>query len=114
LFRTSQTSSEELSFSSVLVQCRVSAETIDADLSVCTDDHLDHMDRGALTVLAKNPQTQFAGPIECMKDFEKHCDLPEAGEKLGIGSMKVPSFMQTTAVSRSMQSAWSWNSVTRR
>jgi L-ascorbate 6-phosphate lactonase len=49
----------------------ITAEEVEADLVVCTHEHLDHLDTDALPVLARNSTTHFAGPIECMKEFEK-------------------------------------------
>jgi L-ascorbate 6-phosphate lactonase len=71
------------------------AEDAQAALLICTHEHLDHMDTDALPILARNPQTHFAGPIECMKEFEKlgigkeRCHLMEEGKSFTHGSVKV-------------------------
>jgi L-ascorbate 6-phosphate lactonase len=78
-----------------MMTCPVSAEQANADLVVCTHEHLDHMDTDALPTLAKNPKTKFAGPIECMKEFEKlgiaskRCHLLEEGKSLTVGGVEV-------------------------
>ncbi|HEX4486237.1 MAG TPA: MBL fold metallo-hydrolase [Terriglobales bacterium] len=78
-----------------MMTCPVPAEDANADLLVCTHEHLDHMDTDALPILAKNPKTKFAGPIECIKEFEKlgisssRCHLLEEGKSITIGSVKL-------------------------
>src|ERR1700687_2168207 len=73
----------------------VLAEDASADLIVCTHEHLDHTDTDALPVLARNPRTQFAGPIECIKEFTKlgipagRCHLLEEGASLTLGSVEI-------------------------
>src|ERR1700687_2879373 len=48
-----------------MMACPISADEVNADLVICTHEHLDHMDPDALPVIAKNPRVRFAGPIEC-------------------------------------------------
>ncbi len=78
-----------------MMACPVLAEDVDANLIICTHEHLDHMDTDALPVLALNPRTQFAGPIECIKEFTKlgipegRCHLLEEGDSLTIGSVEI-------------------------
>jgi L-ascorbate 6-phosphate lactonase len=78
-----------------MMPCPVLAEEANANLIVCTHEHLDHMDTDALPVLAQNPRTQFAGPIECIKEFTKlgiaagRCHLLEEGDSLAIGSIEI-------------------------
>ena len=48
----------------------IALDEVATDLIICTHEHLDHMDTAALPVLAKNEGIHFAGPIECMKEFE--------------------------------------------
>lgn len=73
----------------------MTAEEANADLVVCTHEHLDHMDTDALPVLAKNPKTKFCGPIECIKEFERlgisssRCQLLEEGSHLTLGSVEI-------------------------
>jgi L-ascorbate 6-phosphate lactonase len=73
----------------------IEAEEVSADLILCTHEHLDHMDVDALPILAAHPQTHFAGPIECIKEFEKlkipadRCHLLEEGKSLTLGGVKV-------------------------
>jgi L-ascorbate 6-phosphate lactonase len=61
------------------------AEEVEADLVLCTHEHLDHMDIDALPVLANTSRTHFAGPVECMKRFAdmglppQRCHLLEEG-----------------------------------
>jgi L-ascorbate 6-phosphate lactonase len=70
-------------------------EEVDADLMVCTHEHLDHMDVDALPVIAANPRTHFAGPIECIKEFEKlkippdRCHLLEEGKTFTLDSIHI-------------------------
>src|ERR1700694_4167268 len=52
-----------------MMACPIAAEEVDADLIICTHEHLDHMDTDALPVVAKNPKVRLAGPIECIKEF---------------------------------------------
>jgi L-ascorbate 6-phosphate lactonase len=78
-----------------MMTCPVSAEEANADLVVCTHEHLDHMDTDALPALARNPRTQFAGPIECIKEFAKlgistkRCHLLEEGKSLTLGGVEI-------------------------
>lgn len=78
-----------------LMTCPISAEEVDADLFVCTHEHLDHMDIDALPVIAKHSRTHFAGPIECYKYFlslnipEQRCHLLEEGKSLEINGIEV-------------------------
>ena len=71
------------------------AEEVAADLIICTHEHLDHMDVDALPALAVNPRVHFAGPIECMREFEKlkiaadRCHLLEEGNSLTLGAITV-------------------------
>src|SRR5262249_11955474 len=65
------------------------------DLVVCTHEHLDHMDTDALPTLAANTRTQFAGPIECIKEFlklgipEDRCRLLEENKELTVGQVTI-------------------------
>jgi L-ascorbate metabolism protein UlaG (beta-lactamase superfamily) len=58
---------------------------VEADLVLCTHEHLDHMDIDALPVFAKASRTHFAGLVECMKRFadmglpRERCHLLEEG-----------------------------------
>ena len=78
-----------------MMACPVLAEDANADLIVCTHEHLDHMDTDALPVLARNPRTQFAGPIECIKEFTKQGipasrrHLLDEGDSLTLGSVEI-------------------------
>ena len=75
--------------------CPIATEDLEADLIICTHEHLDHMDTDALPALAKNERTHFAGPIECMKEFQKQqipverCHLLEEGKSLSFGDITV-------------------------
>lgn len=68
-----------------MMSCPIAAEEVEADLIVTTHEHLDHMDTDALPVIAKRSGAQFAGPIECVKEFkrigipEDRCHLLEEG-----------------------------------
>lgn len=78
-----------------MMTCPLSMEDARANLVVCTHEHADHMDTDALPVLARNPQTHFAGPVECMKEFGKlgipaeRCHLLEEGKSVTVGNVKV-------------------------
>jgi L-ascorbate 6-phosphate lactonase len=78
-----------------MMTCPMSAEEANAHLVVCTHEHLDHMDIDALPVLARNPRTQFTGPIECIKEFAKlgipaqRCHLLEEGNSLTLGGIEI-------------------------
>jgi len=78
-----------------MMACPVPAEEANADLIVCTHEHLDHMDTDALPVLAGNPRTQFVGPIECIKEFTKQripaarCHLLDEGDSLTLGGVEI-------------------------
>lgn len=72
----------------------IRAEEVQADVVLCTHEHLDHMDTDSLPVIAKNTKALFAGPVECLKEFEKvgipadRCVLLERGKTAvieGIG-----------------------------
>lgn len=78
-----------------MMPCPIAAERVQADLVVCTHEHLDHMDTDALPVLARNPRTRFAGPIECIKEFrklgvaEEQCQLLNEGRKVVVGDVEI-------------------------
>ena len=78
-----------------MMTCPLPVEDAKADLVVCTHEHADHMDTDALTALAKNPVTQFVGPVECIKEFEKQnipaqrCHLLEEGTTITVGNVDV-------------------------
>jgi L-ascorbate 6-phosphate lactonase len=78
-----------------MMACPVSMEDAHANLIVCTHEHADHMDTDALPVLAQNPQTHFAGPIECIKEFTKlgipaeRRHLLEEGSSVTLGCVEV-------------------------
>ena len=73
----------------------ISAAEVVADLIVCTHEHLDHMDIDALPIIARNSHTHFAGPIECIKEFEKlsipaaRCHLLEEEKSITIGDVEI-------------------------
>jgi L-ascorbate 6-phosphate lactonase len=74
-----------------MMPCPIRAEEVNPDLVVFTHEHLDHLDIDAVPILARNPKTKFAGPIECMKELEKlkvpssQCYLLEEGRSEKIG-----------------------------
>ena len=78
-----------------MTACPIPAEDAQAELIICTHEHLDHMDTDALPVLARNPQTHFAGPVECVKQLTKlgvpagRCHQLEAGRTLSLDAVKV-------------------------
>jgi len=78
-----------------MMACPILAEEADANLIVCTHEHLDHMDTDALPVLARNPRTEFAGPIECIKEFTRlgipanRCHLLDEGQSLTLGGVEI-------------------------
>jgi L-ascorbate 6-phosphate lactonase len=78
-----------------MMACPVQAEEVEANLIVCTHEHLDHMDTDALPVLARNPRTHFVGPVECIKAFDnlgipkERCHLVDEGHSLTIGSVEI-------------------------
>lgn len=78
-----------------MMACPIRLEEVDADLIVCTHEHLDHMDTDALPGLAQNPRTQFTGPIECIKEFrklgipEERCHLLEEGTRLNFDDVEI-------------------------
>jgi L-ascorbate 6-phosphate lactonase len=78
-----------------MMTCPIVTDDLEADLIICTHEHLDHMDTDALAGLAKNGRTHFAGPIECMKEFQKQqipgerCHLLEEGKSCSFGDITV-------------------------
>ncbi len=54
-----------------MMSCPIPAEEVNADLIICTHEHLDHLDIDGLPIVTKNPRVHFAGPIECVKEFKK-------------------------------------------
>jgi L-ascorbate 6-phosphate lactonase len=78
-----------------MMACPIAPEDVKADLVVCTHEHLDHMDTDALPLLARHSSTHFAGPIECMKQFEMlgipktRCHLLEEGKSFLYGDTRV-------------------------
>jgi L-ascorbate 6-phosphate lactonase len=78
-----------------MMACPIRADEVAADLIICTHEHLDHMDIDALPVLAAHPRAHFAGPVECMRQFEKlkipcdRCHLLEEGKSVSLGALKI-------------------------
>ena len=78
-----------------MMTCPTTAAEAKADLILCTHEHPDHMDPDALPILSQHSRTQFAGPIECMKEFERcgiasdRCHLLEEGASLVIGDVQI-------------------------
>src|ERR1700680_1200836 len=78
-----------------MMACSIAAEEVDADLIICTHEHLDHMDTDALPVVAKNPKVRLAGPIECIKEFkqmgisEERCILLEEGSEIRLDGIRI-------------------------
>ena len=78
-----------------MMACPISVEEVNADLIICTHEHLDHMDIDALPVVAKNSRARFAGPIECVKEFKKmgipaeRCALLEEGKQIRLEGIVV-------------------------
>jgi L-ascorbate 6-phosphate lactonase len=78
-----------------MMVCPILAEEADANVVVCTHEHLDHMDTDALPVLARDPKTQFCGPIECVKQFtslgipSERCHLLKEGTRLTLGNVDI-------------------------
>jgi L-ascorbate 6-phosphate lactonase len=70
-------------------------ENVKAEVIVCTHEHLDHLDVDSLPIIAKNPSTQFVGPIECMKKFAElgisldRCHLLEEEKAIEFDGVKV-------------------------
>lgn len=73
----------------------ISPDEVMADLIVCTHEHLDHMDLDALPIIARNSHTHFAGPIECIREFERlkiaadRCHLLEEGKSITVGDVEI-------------------------
>lgn len=78
-----------------MMPCPISPEGVNADLIVCTHEHLDHMDIDALPEVAKNPRVRFAGPVECIKEFRKigipqeRCTLLEEGKEIRLDGIRL-------------------------
>lgn len=78
-----------------LMGCPISTEEVEADLFICTHEHLDHMDTDALPVIGQNPRTHFIGPIECYRYFrstgipDQRCHLLEEGTAISFGDVTV-------------------------
>ena len=78
-----------------MMACPISAEEVNADLVICTHEHLDHMDPDALPIVAKNPRVRFAGPIECVKEFkqmgisEERSILLEEGKEVLLDGIRI-------------------------
>jgi L-ascorbate 6-phosphate lactonase len=78
-----------------MMSCPIAPDEVAADLIICTHEHLDHMDIDALPALVKNERIHFAGPIECMKEFEKQripsarCHLLEEGKSLNFQGVEI-------------------------
>ncbi|MCL5045233.1 MAG: MBL fold metallo-hydrolase [Actinobacteria bacterium] len=45
----------------------IAPEDLEADLVVCTHEHVDHLDIDAIPLMARNPRIRFAGPAECVR-----------------------------------------------
>lgn len=81
-----------------MIEPPIKAAEVRADIVLCTHEHLDHMDTEAIPVIAaNNPAAQFAGPIECAKEFEKmgiaaeRCTLLEEGKTVTISGTGITS-----------------------
>jgi L-ascorbate 6-phosphate lactonase len=78
-----------------MMSCPIAAEDVEADIFLCTHEHLDHMDTDALPPIAKKKHTHFAGPIECVKEFRKigipedRCHLLEEGQRVSIEGVDI-------------------------
>jgi L-ascorbate 6-phosphate lactonase len=78
-----------------MMACPIAPEDVVADLVICTHEHPDHLDLDALPIIAKNPRTHFAGPVECMKEFQKmeipedRCHLLEEGKQNTVEGIDV-------------------------
>ena len=78
-----------------MMLCPIEPENVVADLVVCTHEHPDHLDLDALPIVAKNPSTHFAGPVECVKEFEKlgvradRCHLLDEGKEITVAGIQV-------------------------
>jgi L-ascorbate metabolism protein UlaG (beta-lactamase superfamily) len=78
-----------------MMSCPIAAEEVEADLIVCTHEHLDHMDSEALPIIAKRTLTHFAGPVECVKEFramgisEGRCHLLEESKRRVVAGISV-------------------------
>ncbi len=77
-----------------MMACPIAAEEVEADLVVCTHEHLDHTDTDAIPVIARRTAARFAGPSECTTLFRQmgltadRCLLLEEGkraEAAGVG-----------------------------
>ncbi len=78
-----------------MMSCPIAVEEVSPDLIVCTHEHLDHMDIDALPILARNSSAHFAGPIECVREFERlgipaeRCHLLVNGQSYRHGQVVV-------------------------
>jgi L-ascorbate 6-phosphate lactonase len=78
-----------------MMSCPLAVEEVSPDLVVCTHEHLDHMDTDALPILARSSPTDFAGPIECIREFERlgiptdRCNLLIEGQSYRHGQVIV-------------------------
>jgi L-ascorbate 6-phosphate lactonase len=78
-----------------MMPCPIFAEEVNADLLICTHEHLDHLDIDALPVVAKNSRVRFAGPMECVKEFKKmgipeeRCILLEEGKEIQLDGIRM-------------------------
>jgi L-ascorbate 6-phosphate lactonase len=78
-----------------MMSAPIRADEVRADLILCTHEHLDHMDTDALPVIARNTEARFAGPVECMKEFERlgiprdRCVLLEENQTTEIAGIAV-------------------------
>jgi L-ascorbate 6-phosphate lactonase len=78
-----------------MMACPIKAEEVVADLVVTTHEHPDHLDIDALSVIARNSRTHFAGPAECFKEFERmgipnsRRHLLEEGRELTLAGIRV-------------------------
>lgn len=74
----------------------IEAENVHADWLICSHEHPDHLDTDSIQVIANNdPQCVFAGPEECVSEFEK-CGVAadrqlvlEPNQVYDLGSVKL-------------------------
>jgi len=77
-----------------MMTCPIQAEKVVADLLITTHEHPDHLDTDALPIIARNPRTHFAGPVECYKEFlklgisEDRCHLLEEGKEIHVNGIR--------------------------
>ena len=49
----------------------IKADEVEADLVICTHEHVDHLDPDTIPIIGKSSEAKFTGPKSCIREFKK-------------------------------------------